>query len=41
MALILLDTVLATATAGTVGLFILLLLAPSFYLNRRSWLYAT
>jgi hypothetical protein len=41
MALILLDTVLATATAGTVGLLILLLGAPSLYLNRRAWLYAT
>jgi hypothetical protein len=41
MALILLDAVLATATAGLVGLLILLLLAPSLYLNRRSWLYAT
>src|SRR5262249_10311002 len=33
MALILLDTVLATATAGAIGLVILLLLAPSLYLN--------
>ena len=41
MALILLDAVLATATAGSVGLLILVLLAPSLYLNRRSWLYAT
>jgi 4-hydroxybenzoate polyprenyltransferase len=41
MGLILLDTVLATATAGLVGLLILLLLAPSLYLNRKSWLYAT
>jgi 4-hydroxybenzoate polyprenyltransferase len=41
MALILLDAVLATATAGLAGLLILLLLAPSLYLNRRSWLYAT
>ncbi len=41
MALILLDAVLATATAGSVGLLILLLLAPSLYLNRKSWLYAT
>ncbi len=41
MGLILLDTVLATATAGIVGLLILLLLAPSLYLNRKSWLYAT
>lgn len=41
MALILLDTVLATGTAGLAGLLILLLLAPSVYLNRKRWLYAT
>jgi hypothetical protein len=41
MGLILLDAVLATATAGLFGLLILLLLAPSLYLNRKSWLYAT
>lgn len=41
MALILLDAVLATATAGAIGLAILLLLGPSLYLNRKSWLYAT
>ncbi|MGH7174682.1 MAG: UbiA family prenyltransferase, partial [Gemmataceae bacterium] len=41
MGLILLDAVLATATAGAIGLLILLLLAPSLYLNRKSWLYAT
>ncbi len=41
MALILLDTVLATATAGLIGLVILFLLAPSLYLNHKSWLYAT
>jgi hypothetical protein len=41
MALILLDALLATATAGVIGLVILLLLAPSLYLNRKSWLYAT
>jgi 4-hydroxybenzoate polyprenyltransferase len=41
MGLILLDAVLATATAGAIGLVILLLLAPSVYLNRKSWLYAT
>jgi 4-hydroxybenzoate polyprenyltransferase len=41
MGLVLLDAVLATATAGNVGLLILLLLAPSLYLNRKSWLYAT
>jgi 4-hydroxybenzoate polyprenyltransferase len=39
--LILLDAVLATGTAGFAGLAILLLLAPSLYLNRKSWLYAT
>jgi 4-hydroxybenzoate polyprenyltransferase len=41
MGLILLDTVLATAVAGTVGLVLLALLLPSLYLNRRTWLYAT
>jgi len=41
MGLVLLDTVLATATAGALGLLILLLLVPSLYLNRKSWLYAT
>jgi 4-hydroxybenzoate polyprenyltransferase len=41
LALILLDTVLAAATAGSLGLFILLLLVPSLYLNRSRWLYAT
>jgi 4-hydroxybenzoate polyprenyltransferase len=41
MGLILLDAVLATGTAGLVGLAILVLLAPSLYLNRKSWLYAT
>jgi UbiA prenyltransferase family protein len=41
MGLILLDTVLATALAGTLGLALLLLMAPSVYLNRRRWLYAT
>lgn len=39
--LIVLDAILATALAGTVGLVILVLLAPSVYLNRKSWLYAT
>jgi 4-hydroxybenzoate polyprenyltransferase len=39
--LILLDTVLATATAGTIGLVLLVLLVPSLYLNRKRWLYAT
>jgi 4-hydroxybenzoate polyprenyltransferase len=41
MGLILLDSVLATATAGTVGLVLLVLLVPSLYLNRKRWLYAT
>jgi 1,4-dihydroxy-2-naphthoate octaprenyltransferase len=41
MGLVLLDAVLATALAGTVGLIILFLLGPSLYLNRRRWLYAT
>lgn len=41
MALILLDAVLATAIVGVAGLLILLLLLPSLYLNRKSWLYAT
>jgi 4-hydroxybenzoate polyprenyltransferase len=41
LGLILLDTVLATATAGTVGLVLLVLLAPSLYLSRKRWLYAT
>ncbi len=41
MALILLDAVLASATAGVVGLVVLFLLAPSVYLNRKGWLYAT
>ncbi len=42
LSLILLDAVLATATrAGTLGLVILVLLAPSLYLNSRRWLYAT
>jgi 4-hydroxybenzoate polyprenyltransferase len=41
MGLIALDAVLATGVAGTVGLVILALLAPSVYLNRKRWLYAT
>jgi 4-hydroxybenzoate polyprenyltransferase len=41
MGLILLDTVLATATAGSVGLVLLVLMIPSLYLNSRRWLYAT
>src|SRR5262245_13729627 len=38
MGLILLDAVLATALAGTVGLVVLVLLAPSLWLNRQRWL---
>ena len=41
MGLILLDMVLATALAGSLGLVLLVLMAPSVYLNRRKWLYAT
>jgi 4-hydroxybenzoate polyprenyltransferase len=41
LGLVVLDAVLATALAGAVGLLILLLLAPSLYLNRKQWLYAT
>jgi 4-hydroxybenzoate polyprenyltransferase len=41
MGLVMLDAILATGMAGTIGLVILLLLAPVIYLNRRSWLYAT
>ena len=41
MGLILLDTVLATALASTVGLVLLVLLLPSMYLNYRKGLYAT
>jgi hypothetical protein len=40
-ALVYLDAVLAIGCAGIVGLLILLLLAPSLYLARRRWLYAT
>jgi 4-hydroxybenzoate polyprenyltransferase len=41
MGLIVYDAILASAQAGTLGLSILVLLAPSLYLNRRAWLYAT
>jgi 4-hydroxybenzoate polyprenyltransferase len=41
MGLILLDAALAAGTAGTAGLAVLMLLAPSLYLNRKRWLYAT
>jgi 4-hydroxybenzoate polyprenyltransferase len=39
--LIILDAALASAHDGWAGLLILLLLAPSMYLARRRWLYAT
>jgi 4-hydroxybenzoate polyprenyltransferase len=39
--LILLDAALASGTAGTIGLILLVLLLPSLYLNRRRTLYAT
>jgi 4-hydroxybenzoate polyprenyltransferase len=41
MGLIVLDALLATALAGSVGLVILVLLAPSLYWNRKRYLYAT
>jgi uncharacterized membrane protein YqgA involved in biofilm formation len=41
LGLVLLDAILATALAGSLGFVILLLLAPSFYLQRQRWLYAT
>ena len=41
MGLIVLDAVLATALAGTIGLVLLLLLAPVLWLSRQRWLYAT
>jgi 4-hydroxybenzoate polyprenyltransferase len=41
LGLIVLDAVLASAVVGTVGLTILVLLAPALYLNRKRWLYAT
>jgi hypothetical protein len=39
--LIVLDAVLASGLAGSVGLVLLVLLTPALYLNRRRWLYAT
>jgi 4-hydroxybenzoate polyprenyltransferase len=39
--LVVLDAVLATALAGTIGLALLVLLIPIFLLNRWRWLYAT
>jgi 4-hydroxybenzoate polyprenyltransferase len=41
MALVPLDATLASALAGSWGLLLLVLMAPSLYLNRRRWLYAT
>jgi 4-hydroxybenzoate polyprenyltransferase len=41
MGLIVLDAILASAVIGTMGLMILVLLAPAIYLNRRRYLYAT
>jgi 4-hydroxybenzoate polyprenyltransferase len=41
MGLVVLDAVLATAVAGTVGLVVLLLLVPILFLGRWRWLYAT
>jgi len=41
MGLVVLDAILATAIAGTLGLVILLLLVPILLLRRWQWLYAT
>jgi uncharacterized membrane protein YqgA involved in biofilm formation len=41
MGLVVLDAVLATAVAGTIGLIVLVLLVPILYLRRWHWLYAT
>jgi 4-hydroxybenzoate polyprenyltransferase len=41
MGLVVLDAVLATGLAGTIGLLILLVLVPVLLLSRRSWFYAT
>jgi 4-hydroxybenzoate polyprenyltransferase len=41
MGLVVLDAVLATAVAGTIGLVVLVLLVPILYLGRWRWLYAT
>jgi 4-hydroxybenzoate polyprenyltransferase len=41
MGLVVLDAVLATAAAGTVGLVVLVLIVPILYLRRWQWLYAT
>ncbi len=41
MGLVVLDAVLATAVAGTLGLLLLVLLLPILFLGRWRWLYAT
>jgi 4-hydroxybenzoate polyprenyltransferase len=41
MGLVILDAVLATAVAGTLGLVVLVLLVPILFLRRWRWLYAT
>ncbi len=41
MGLVILDAILATAVAGTLGLVLLVLLVPILYLRRWQWLYAT
>jgi 4-hydroxybenzoate polyprenyltransferase len=41
MGLVILDAVLATAVAGTIGLVVLVLLVPILFLGRWRWLYAT
>jgi heme O synthase-like polyprenyltransferase len=41
LGLVVLDAILASAVAGSVGLLIVLLLLPAAYLKRRKWLYAT
>lgn len=41
LGLVILDSILATALAGTIGLVLLVLLAPALYLSRKRWLYAT
>jgi 4-hydroxybenzoate polyprenyltransferase len=41
MGLVILDAILATAVAGTIGLLVLVLLLPILFLGRWRWLYAT
>jgi 4-hydroxybenzoate polyprenyltransferase len=41
LCLIVLDAVLATALVGSLGLVLLVLLAPGLYLARQPWMYAT